>query len=156
MKTKILSCLVLILFVVQACGQNSPKTHISPQTTKTTADDKTSILEMLREFYTSYITECDKMPINEQNITDLKNRYFTKEFLKKLEEAEIDYDPVLNAQDCDKDWIKTLEINPVVEKENTYQVCYHYDTSEGKRTICVTLFLVKVNEKYLINGIDNL
>jgi len=162
----VLSC---VLFVFHACGHNNKSQSVEVDTTivhcesdiynentlENVAFDETDIVSMLKEFYTLYITECDKMPLNEQNIMALKNKYFTSEFLTKWDDAELDYDPVVNAQDYDQNWIKTLEINPVAERNNTYRICYHYDAFDGERTNCVILVLVEKNEKYLINDIEN-
>jgi hypothetical protein len=109
--------------------------------------DKAKIVETLENFYNLYVTENFSV-FKDVNI--LKNEYFTKEFFDKLNVAKLDYDPVLNAQDRDISWMKTLEINPIADQENAYRVCYK------KNTICATLFIVKTNGRYLINDIEGL
>ncbi|MDR2917521.1 MAG: YbjP/YqhG family protein [Tannerella sp.] len=152
MKTEFLKYLLIgfVLIAIQACGQNNPKTKIALQVAETTSNDETQIIAMLKDFYTHYIIECDKMPVNGQNIVALKNKYFTTEFLKKWDEIELDYDPVLNAQDYNKDWIKTLEINSVPSQKDVYEVCYSIKEN------CIRLSVIKKDGIYLIDNIQGL
>ena len=140
--------LSVIALILNACGQTKSKT---PEQT-------------LKEFYTQHITVCDEMSMSDKSKKEefltkkskIEEEFLTKEFRRKLDIAELDYDPFLDAQDCDKEWIKTLEITQITEQENMYKVCYYYTDWRGEQTVCIKLLLVKVNEKYLINGIENL
>jgi hypothetical protein len=105
--------------------------------------------QTLREFYAQYITACDEMSDN----TAIKENFLTKELITKLAEADLEYDPFLNAQDCDKAWVETLEINPVSGQgmDGAYRICY-----DGGDVICLTLFLVQREGKWQINDIEEL
>ena len=62
--------------------------------------------QMLKEFYTQYITAFSRM----SDLTNIKEKFLTEELRKRLDIAKLDYDPFLNAQDCDKAWLKNLEV----------------------------------------------
>ena len=137
---KVTIILSILAVITNGCGQVSKKT----------------VEQTLKEFYTQYITECDKTPTNFDTIEKIKENFLTKALIQKLQMAELDYDPFLNAQDCDKSWIETIEIKPVTETENIYKVCYRSSDFRGEHTNCITLSLVKINGKYLINDIEGL
>jgi hypothetical protein len=105
----------------------------------------------LKEFYTLWITENAKSQIDENAIDAIKQKYISSDLLASLNELELDYDPFLDAQDCDEKWLKTIEIKPVEGKENVFIVCYQTHDFRGKRENCITLFIVKINGKYQIN-----
>ncbi len=149
MKIKLFLIAAFVLFI-QSCGPNNSKKQTA------TNSEITQAIEMLTEFYTHYLTEQDKMlsdGYNPKTIEVIKNNYLTVKLQERLNFLELEYDPFLNAQDFSKDWIKTLEITPVEEIEDAYNVCYHYD---NEHTNCITLFLVKENGKFKINDIENL
>ena len=113
-----------------------------------------SAVKMLREFYTQYITQNAKVDGYDHNvIIAIQNSYLSKDLLKKLKEAELDYLPFLNAQDCELDWLETLEIVPQNNDGNSYKVCFYYQDNLRK---CITLFLVENNGKYLIDDLEKL
>jgi hypothetical protein len=124
---------------------------VSAVSAQVTGGDEAKIIAMLKEFYSVYITG-DHAVRDVQDIA-IRNRYFTEAFLAKLDKAELYYDPILDAQDSDVNWLKSLKIGPVAGKENTFRVCYSYTEEE---TNCVTLFIVKIDGQYLINGIEGL
>lgn len=114
--------------------------------------------QTLREFYTQYITGCCELTESTEAATVIakaKETFLTHELRMRLAEVTLDHDPFLNAQDCDKQWIETLEINPVsgLGMDNAYRVCYHYDVDH---TNCITLFLIQCNGKWQINAIKGL
>jgi hypothetical protein len=104
----------------------------------------------LEEFYTEYISACDSPAGNGEAMTAMKNKYLAKALLEKLEGADLDYDPLIQAQDCDGETVKTLEIKPDAEQENVYSVCYTW--SDGEK-ICIRLLLTEVDGSYLIADI---
>lgn len=138
---------IAVLTVLVSCGQGGRKQSSAAN------NDQTAAIEMLRVFYTLYITECDKMTTDEKAVASIKNKYLTKELSARLSDVGLEYDPFLNAQDCDKAWIETLEIAPETDRENAYKVCYRYD-NEHKN--CITLYLAKDNGRFLINDIRDL
>ncbi len=146
MKTKLLIITALTLLTLSCKQNNAPKKAAA-------GNENQQAIEMLTEFYTLYMTEQDKMPPDLQAIEKIEHKFITQEFLKKLKSSGLEYDPFLNAQDCSIDWIKTLEITSVQEKENAYKVCYHYD---NEHTNCMTLYLITENGNFMINGIEDL
>jgi hypothetical protein len=149
MERKRLSYLMFILIItIYSCGQNSNSKYF---TGVKVVDNRDEIaIKTLKEFYTMYITECAKVPENWENINSLKEKYLTKELQKKLKDKDIDYDPVINAQDCDEDWIRTLKIN-TVEGKDVYTVCFV--SSFDNQMTCIKLHLVNADGKYLIDDI---
>jgi len=119
------------------------------QSKQSGSTDKQVII-MLKDFYTSYITENAKMPPDFSKINSIKNKYCTSTFLHKLETDKLDYDPFLNAQDCDTEWLKTLLIKMDTEK-NLYQVSYK-DISSGTQVV-IKLIVKKENKVYKIDAI---
>lgn len=114
-------------------------------------------MEMLREFYTLYITENDKKKRDTQRIATIKEKYVTPKLLAKIDSAmlyyELDYDPFVNAQDYDTTWINTLEIAPVPERTNTFDICYTYNRNSKS---CMTAVLAESEGKYMIDNFDGL
>lgn len=114
-------------------------------------------MEMLREFYTLYITENDKMKRDDLRIATIKEKYVTPKLIAKIDSAmlyyNLDYDPFVNAQDYDTAWIKTLEIAPVPERTNTFDICYTYNRNSKS---CTTVVLVESEGKYMIDNFDGL
>jgi hypothetical protein len=112
--------------------------------------DSTEIV-VLKTFYSLYIEENAKNQIDEKAVSSLKRKYVTPELLKKIDNAELDYDPFLMAQDCDERWINTLTIIP--KNVHEYTLCYSF--SKGKQN-CITLQLVKNENGYQITDIKGL
>jgi len=56
-----------------------------------TSDEQ--IVNMLRDFYTSYISENAKMHPNTAKIDSIKAKYCTSNLIHELEDGELDYDP---------------------------------------------------------------
>lgn len=111
-------------------------------------------VEMLREFYTLYITENSKVgDFDAVAVKNIKSKYMTGRLLTKLEKTMWDYDPFLHAQDCETSWIKTLEIHPDTTRENTWEVSYAYDALHRN---CVSLFLTRIDGQYFIDDVDGL
>ncbi len=138
-----------MLFTIQSCGQNNNNiTNPSTEITKENKEEEKAI-HTLKEFYIAYISACDKIPQAFNTLASLKNKYLTKKLIRKLKTADLDYDPILNAQDCDESWVKTLEIKPVLGQKNVYDVCYSYDNNKN----CIRLILINKNGNYLIDDI---
>jgi len=108
-------------------------------------------METLRKFYTLYILECSKTDGNSDSIASFKNKYLTKNLQKKLKDLDLDYDPILNAQDCDESSIVTLNIKQEEGQKNVYDVCYTWLSDDTK--ICIKLLLMENNGNYLIDNI---
>lgn len=130
---------------------------VSNDTTSSSQQAQLSGMEMLREFYTLYITENDKMKRDDLRIATIKEKYVTPKLIAKIDSAmlyyNLDYDPFVNAQDYDTAWIKTLEIAPVPERTNTFDICYTYNRNSKS---CTTVVLVESEGKYMIDNFDGL
>jgi hypothetical protein len=153
-KAVIILSAIALLGCTQAAKRQAADTE-KPSLVAPVSKEEEQAINTLREFYELWITEHSKdIDIDENAIADIEKKYVSKELSVKLKkvfaEYELDYDPFLNAQDYDIRSLKTLEINPVAEQNDTYRICYNYD---NEHTNCMTLFLVKTNGKYLINDI---
>jgi hypothetical protein len=108
--------------------------------------------EMLKEFYTKYITEISKNSPNTKKLNSIRKQYCTAGLLSRIKELELDYDPFLNAQDTDDSWVKTLAVSKDPKKGKGIYVVSFSD-SESKEKITITLSVVKEGEDYKIDGI---
>lgn len=114
------------------------------------SDDK-EIVAMLKIFYKEYITENDKMPLNELKISAIKKKYCTKKLLEKITKDDLDYDPLVNAQDISLYYLKTMKITKEPKKLNTFQVCF---TNEyNKKPFCLKLLIINTKEGFKIDTI---
>lgn len=106
---------------------------------------------MLYGFYTSYITETAKMPLNIPNVSSLKEKHCTSKLIRKLKDEELDYDPFLKSQDCDIAWLKSLEIKKDESKDDLYHVSYK-DAYSGDKVV-IGLVVVKEKDTYKIDDV---
>lgn len=113
------------------------------------SSDEEVIIKTIRTFYTGYITENVKMPINGSKILALKKQYCTAMLLDSINNQEIDYDPFLNAQDANLEWLQSLTVQNDTSKNGLYIVSY---TDNGK-WIVVKLKIIKQNDSFKINSI---
>jgi len=113
-------------------------------------------LAMLKEFYTAYITELSKWPLNTKKLNEIKKKYCTVSLLNKinaqLESGKLDSDPLLQAQDVDISWLKTLSFNRTVKRLNTYTVSY-LDTASNEKVI-MYLTVIKQGEFFKISSVQ--
>jgi hypothetical protein len=149
-----LSYLLLIFAItIQSCGQNSKKevSHVVNDTVVGVANREETAVQTLKDFYTAYISERSKPDENWESTVSMKKKYLTKKLQEKLEDEDLDYDPIIDAQDCDENWTKTLEINAEASHENVYNVCFvSFGDNQKKR---IKLLLIKDNGNYLIDDI---
>lgn len=127
-----------MLFSAFSCQSNPPSS----------TDEQIS---MLKEFYKGYITENAKMPIDFAKVNLMKKKYCTANLLSKIEKEELDYDPFLNAQDSNTEWLKTLSVKKDTNGSNLYQVSYK-DTYSGKLVV-IKLIVIKEKGSYKIDAI---
>lgn len=111
---------------------------------------------MLTKFYKAYIPAFASS--DEVNQTQKLQKQYTTAKLnawinKQTEAVELDYDPFLNAQDCDIYWLKTLKIEKDAKTPNLYIVSY-VDKYNPKRNY-VKLFVTKERNQYKISGFKN-
>lgn len=91
------------------------------------------------------------MPPDFEKINSIKKKYCTANLLRKIEKDELDYDPFLNAQDSNIEWIKTLSVKKDTKENNLYYVSYK-DTYNGTQ-IVIKLIVLKEKESYKIDAI---
>lgn len=107
------------------------------------------VVKMLKAFYVSYITENSKMPVNIKSVVAIRKKYCTANFINKIEKQELDYDLILNAQDCDLEWLKTLSVTKDTKRSYTYVVSYIDNYSKKRNTI--NLVVVKEKEVFKVS-----
>lgn len=112
-----------------------------------------SAIVFLTNFYSNYIKEGIRNSPNEKALNSLKEKYLSKKFLSRLSNKELDYDPVINAQDFIEQWLETMNIEPLV-KGQFYKVCLPYNDFEGNHNLCMKVKLEKTKEGYLIDDIE--
>lgn len=112
-----------------------------------------SAIVFLTNFYSNYIKEGIRNSPNEKALNSLKEKYLSKKFLSRLSNKELDYDPVINAQDFIEQWLETMNIEPLV-KGQFYKVCLPYNDFEGNHNLCMKVKLEKTKEGYLIDNIE--
>ena len=132
-KPAFFSLILLMLFFLSCSSETAPSSVSDPE----------KVMDAIKEFYSSYILESSKMPPNDLQIEALKNRHCTQRFLTQLNDAEVDVDPFLNAQDVDEKWASTLEIIPKDVSKNLYSVCYEIGYDKSKQCVVV---LAKENQ----------
>lgn len=91
---------------------------------------------ILRQFYTEYITEWLRNDdIGNNKIEAIRKQYITRQLFDELQrmykEGKLDYDPFLEAQDCDKSVLEKLRIEKDTVQANVYRV-YLWDNYNQK------------------------
>ena len=144
------SLLILINNIAFSQTDQSNKNYSEIQISKT-----------LKDFYTAYFTlQADPYPmeIQGQKIDSLLKKYCTKEFLKfyyKIEgPEELDWDPFLDAQECDIESLKTISIKKHPQKNDLFYVTYIKLYNKELTTIEVTV--IKEKASYKINSLPQL
>jgi uncharacterized protein (TIGR02145 family) len=143
MAMKKITILFSILLLITSCNQP----------TRNQAENANSYEEAIRtltEFYTAYVHAF--ITGDREAETAILNQHVTQDLLAKIRNAQkmgieaLDHDPFLNAQDFSFELLETLVIKPVPDKENVFKVCF-------LETICITLSLVRYDNRYLISEI---
>lgn len=109
-------------------------------------------MEMLKEFYTEYIKEMLKTSSSEKKLHSIRKQYCTIGLLNKIKSAELDYDPFLNAQDVDEDWLKTLSVSKDPQRKKDGYIISLVDNDTKTKTT-VKLIVIKEKERYKIDAI---
>lgn len=126
--------------------------HRNVTATNDTISIKDEAKKMLFSFYTEYISAIDTVSINfpftEKKI---KQKYLTHNLIRKIEEdKQLDFDPLIDAQDSSIDELKRMTIIKI--KENTYSVCFSSALYENENR-CIELIVEKQGNKYKIADI---
>lgn len=111
-------------------------------------------IKRVKDFYTEYITETSKVPVDSKKVDLILKKYCTIDVQKqlKVQGAELDYDLLIDNQYCEEEWLKTMEISKD-DEGNVYIVKFKYlfDGKEEKKLI--KLQVIKQEEIYFINKI---
>ena len=100
-----------------------------------------SISQRFKAFYTYYIIENDKPLPNNGVSKDTLKKYFTSSFLKKMHnDKELDYDPIVHAQDYDKEFVKTLKVAKLADS-NPKKYCVSYWYEFAKKTDSLIIYV---------------
>ncbi|MCC8410717.1 hypothetical protein LJ707_17375 [Mucilaginibacter sp. UR6-1] len=130
-----------LLFVLIAVTSKAQRTPSDPK------------IRMLKKFYTAYISEVSNSNYKaEHNLQLLRKRYCTLSCLnqyKKLVE-ETDSDPLINAQDSDKKFLKSLTIKKSLKKADWYRISY----ADGIILNIINLKVITQNGEPKIESID--
>lgn len=128
--------ITLILFLF-GCNMNAQNNFSS-----------TNAKAMLKAFYTEYITESSKFPTNYEKLSQIREKYCTKELLLEIEKLDLDYDLILNAQDTELSTLESLSIKE--EKNNLFIVSYIFYADKVE----VKLYVKLIHNKYKIVKIE--
>lgn len=122
-------------------------------------DDK-EIKEMLKEFYTAYITEVSgnaSFKLMAERLDSLKKKYCTEILLEKIPSLveQSNADPIIKAQDSNIAYLKTLTIETNFKNKNQYQyIVSYFDSSNPsiEKTI-IHLSVIKEKGNYKIDDV---
>lgn len=145
-----------ILIYLAACAGCTNKTSsvnkeqpVINSDAKGTEND--TAIKMIRSFYSEYITINNEVSVDEARLAAIKKKYCTARLLSALQQEEMDYDPFLNAQDCDTSWIRTMSVKHDVLENDIYHV--QYKDVSTQENIRVKLKLNHENGEYRIDKV---
>lgn len=115
------------------------------------------IRDMLKEFYKIYITQIDKGPINRKKENSIKKKYCTTRLLEAIKnDKELDYDPLIDAQDADIESLKTLSIKKNIGIASGYIVTYESSSKyDNYEKTSIKLTVVKEKDGYKIDSVQS-
>ena len=124
------------------------------ETQAQTAADEPTIAGMLKTLYTAYMSAYTAPDVNhsfEKTLVALRKKYCTAKCRKQFGELveSTDGDPIINGQDSDAKWTKTLVIKRDPKIASHYSVSYSYDEYGDDKKLhksTNTINLVIVNE----------
>jgi Protein of unknown function (DUF3828) len=152
-----LICL-FILIINQSCFQKKDDSIIVTKdlsSIEKIQQNDLLIINTIKEFYISYISEKSKNELNQNSINEIKQKYITNKLLlnidKRMEDGSLDWDPFVNAQDFYDGWIKTLKIKSDESKKNLYVVSYF----DGNKDVKIYLGIIKEKNQYKIDFIED-
>ena len=140
--------LIIFLLLVASSQSCSQKSSTIKSTEKNIIFQDNDIPKELKTFYTLYFSEMENNSIkdSEANLDILKKKYMTSELYEKLKNIDLDYDPIINGQDVEVDWKKSLDIKFI--KHDLYQMCI--ESSFDKKKYCTFLKVKKTQTGYKI------
>jgi hypothetical protein len=118
-------------------------------TSKAQNNSSEQAITMLNKFYTAYMSEFSSshdLRVIEHNLLSLRQKYCTSTCLKQYQKLveQTDADPLIKAQDSDKDLLKTLNIKRNLKKTNLYTVSY-IAINDNNEKIVINLIVIKQN-----------
>lgn len=134
----------LIMSLIFITGNNCAQAQNTPA-------DK--VITMLKDFYTAYMTQFpDISPSRKQKLQAILKKYCTVNLIKKIPKLadQIDSDPILNAQDSDAAWAKSLVIEKDPKKADVFAVSYR---DGGNTLTTIHLKVVKQNDTYKVDTV---
>jgi hypothetical protein len=105
------------------------------------AGPEEDVAAKLQHFYSWYISTNDTLKTGKVS-ADTLEKYITTAYRERIaSDSELDYDPLLSAQDYDKKWVKTLTISKATAgREKIYRVSFLIDEKEKiSHNIVVTM-----------------
>lgn len=148
------SVLLIVFACLYSCKIDSKNNEIASSTSSIKQEKITAhnnelnnyeINKMLKAFYTDYINAIEN--IGESEVTHIKEKYLTNDLVLKIESANLDYDPIVDAQDVDINWLKSLRI---IKELEYYRVCYKGYSND----VCIELKVKKTSLGYKIYDIN--
>lgn len=132
--------LLVAFFSFQACSQTTSSCEKKIERIK--IDD--NALQELKKFYTSYFSEMGKSDKDvETKLDQLRKKYMTIDLYNKIKHLNLDYDPVINAQDVESDWRKNLSISKSLKDNNKFEISISNSFDNSKNYIYLTLKKIK-------------
>ncbi|MFK8306064.1 DUF3828 domain-containing protein [Capnocytophaga cynodegmi] len=120
-----------------------------------TLSKKNEAEKMLFSFYTEYIHAIDTTSLNFLEVEKkIKQKYLTKKLISKLkndiEFGELDWDPLIKAQDASSDLLRSLKIKKV---DDTHYTILFLDEFINE-FITINLTIIKENQSYKIDDVE--
>lgn len=95
---------------------------------------------VIRGFYAEYIGEWLSDDTDfATRIQSIRERYLSSELLDALSAAELDYDPFLQAQDCDGSVLENLTVEPCDGCDKTYRIGLWDSFNDRYRTVILQI-----------------
>jgi hypothetical protein len=115
-------------------------------------------ISMLTQFYTAYMSEISgssDLRAGERRLLLLRQKYCTSNCLKQYQKIveQTDSDPLIKAQDSDKELLKTLHIVSNSKRPNLYTVSY-IAINDNKEKIVINLIVINQNGSPKIESIE--
>jgi hypothetical protein len=89
---------------------------------------------------------------NKEKIDSLLSKYCTRSFIDRINnDDELDADPILDIQDVNKNWVKTLTVKTLLIDEK-YLVCFSINTTK-KQTHCINVFVKQEAGEWKIDNV---
>ena len=166
--------IILLFLLLQSCNtgnnsnQNAHQTEIVKSDNVNLLEGKDDVLlegedvfdnqkaiQMLKEFYTAYITEGIEGSGREsvQRSQQILKKYVTAGLLDKISnDTQLDYDPFVNAQDFFDNWLKTLKVTKDESQQYVFNVSF-FSWEKDERPIEIKVLILKAGNEYMVGDI---